>query len=42
MASDTVLSIQNISKSFGGVQANRDVSFEVEQGQIFSIIGPGT
>jgi branched-chain amino acid transport system ATP-binding protein len=40
MASATVLSIQNISKSFGGVQANRDVSFDVEQGQIFSIIGP--
>jgi branched-chain amino acid transport system ATP-binding protein len=40
MASNAVLSIQNISKSFGGVQANKDVSFEVEQGQIFSIIGP--
>jgi branched-chain amino acid transport system ATP-binding protein len=40
MASNAVLSIQHISKSFGGVQANKDVSFEVEQGQIFSIIGP--
>lgn len=40
MASDVVLSIQNISKSFGGVQANKDVSFEVERGKIFSVIGP--
>lgn len=32
--------VENISKSFGGVQAIQDLSFEVEKGEIFSIIGP--
>ena len=33
-------SVENISKSFGGVQAVKDLSFNVEKGEIFSIIGP--
>ena len=32
--------VENISKSFGGVQAVRDLSFEVRKGEIYSIIGP--
>ncbi|MFK8018743.1 MAG: ABC transporter ATP-binding protein [Pseudomonadales bacterium] len=36
----TVLSVRNLSLSFGGVHAVRDVSFDVEQGEVFSIIGP--
>jgi branched-chain amino acid transport system ATP-binding protein len=36
----TVLKVQDIAKSFGGVQAVRGVSFEVEEGEILGIIGP--
>ena len=32
--------VENLSKSFGGVQAIQDLSFEVKKGEIFSIIGP--
>ena len=34
------LSVQNLSISFGGVQALMNVSLEVKKGEIFSIIGP--
>lgn len=34
------LSVENFSISFGGVQALYDVSFDVQQGEIFSLIGP--
>jgi branched-chain amino acid transport system ATP-binding protein len=36
----TVLQVQGMAKSFGGVQAVRGVSFEVEEGEILGIIGP--
>mgnify|MGYP001436426133 CR=1 FL=1 len=32
--------IQNITVSFGGVKALSNVSFSVNQGEIFTIIGP--
>ena len=35
-----MLSIENLSKSFGGVRAVQDVSFYVKQGSIHSVIGP--
>ncbi len=35
-----MLSIRGVSKSFGALQALKDVSFEVTQGQIHGIIGP--
>jgi branched-chain amino acid transport system ATP-binding protein len=35
-----MLSIENLSKSFGGVHAVQDVSFQVKQGSIHSVIGP--
>jgi branched-chain amino acid transport system ATP-binding protein len=35
-----VLSIQNIKKSFGGIHAVNDVSFDVHQGEILGLIGP--
>ena len=31
---------ENLSVSFGGIRAVQDLSFSVEQGEIFSIIGP--
>jgi branched-chain amino acid transport system ATP-binding protein len=33
-------SIENLSISFGGLKAVNDISFDVEQNEIFSIIGP--
>nr|CAD6628441.1 ABC transporter ATP-binding protein [Rhizobium sp. TCK] len=35
-----VLSIHNITKSFGGIKAVRDVSFDVRPGEILGLIGP--
>lgn len=35
-----LLTVSNISKKFGGVQANSDISFSVEKDQIVGIIGP--
>jgi len=35
-----ILSIQNISKSYGPVQALKQVSFQVPEGSVFGILGP--
>jgi branched-chain amino acid transport system ATP-binding protein len=35
-----ILKIENLSISFGGIQALNKVSFEVQKGSIYSIIGP--
>ncbi|MGX6443254.1 ABC transporter ATP-binding protein [Neobacillus sp. K501] len=35
-----VLKIKNISKNFGGISALTDVSFSINQGEIFGLIGP--
>ena len=35
-----VLSIHNISKSFGAIKAVKDVSFDVHSGEILGLIGP--
>ncbi len=35
-----LLEVEHVSKSFGGVKANRDVSLKVETGQIVGLIGP--
>ncbi|MBS3649068.1 ABC transporter ATP-binding protein [Pseudaminobacter sp. 19-2017] len=35
-----VLSVRNISRSFGGIRAVRDVSFDVQKGEILGLIGP--
>ena len=35
-----LLQVQNISKSFGGVHAVRDVSFTLDAGEMLALIGP--
>ena len=37
---DTILQVENVSLSFGGLKALTDVSFTVLRGEFFSIIGP--
>ena len=36
----SVFEVSKVSLRFGGVQAINDVSFGVEQGEVFAIIGP--
>jgi len=36
----SVLSIQNISKSYGPIQALKNVSFDVPEGSVFGVLGP--
>lgn len=36
----TLLEVSGISKSFGGVQAVQNISFQVKEGSIYSVIGP--
>ena len=35
-----ILEVKNIYKSFGGIDANTNISFEVKAGEILGIIGP--
>ena len=35
-----ILSVENLSRSFGGIKANDNISFSIEQGSILGIIGP--
>jgi branched-chain amino acid transport system ATP-binding protein len=39
-AGEVLLSIENVSLSFGGVRAIRDVSFDIRKGEVRAIIGP--
>ena len=36
----TILSISELSKTFGGVVATDDLSLDIEQGELHAIIGP--
>jgi branched-chain amino acid transport system ATP-binding protein len=40
MSEEPILSVKGISKSFGGLKALTDVSFDVQSGEVFGIIGP--
>ena len=40
MSDRTLLNADGIAKRFGGVQALSDVSFHIEQGEIYGLIGP--
>src|SRR5262245_63158156 len=37
---DTIIELTNVTKSFGGVVANRNVSLSVPRGEITGLIGP--
>ena len=36
----TILEVKNLSKHFGGLAANRNISFSMEEGEILGLIGP--
>lgn len=38
--SDVIINVENVSKSFGGVKANTNVSMQVKRGGITGLIGP--
>ena len=38
--SQSIITVDNVSKSYGGVKANVDISMTVKQGSITGIIGP--
>jgi branched-chain amino acid transport system ATP-binding protein len=40
MAAKSILSMQGVSKRFGGLQALSDISLNVERGDIYGVIGP--
>jgi branched-chain amino acid transport system ATP-binding protein len=40
MAADTLLDVQDVSKSFGGVKAVVDVAFTLNRGDVLGVIGP--
>lgn len=35
-----ILEVKNVTKKFGGLTANNDISFDVTEGEILSVIGP--
>ncbi len=37
---DTLLSIQSLSKRYGRIQAVRELSFDVNKGEVFGLLGP--
>lgn len=36
----TIVNVQNVTKSYGGVEAVRHLSFDVREGELFGLIGP--
>lgn len=40
MKDDIILSVKGISKTFGGLKALVDVSFDISRGEVYGIIGP--
>ena len=40
MAEDVILSVKNISKSFGDLQVLKKISFDIHKGEKIAILGP--
>ena len=39
MASDPVLKITNVSRTFGAIQALKEANFEINEGEIMGLVG---
>ena len=37
---DTIINVSHLQKRFGDLEVLKDISFNVERGQVLSIIGP--
>ncbi len=37
---NTIISVQNLTKNYGSFQAVKDISFDVQEGEIFGLLGP--
>jgi ABC-2 type transport system ATP-binding protein len=37
---ETILTIQNLHKRYGGIQALKNISFEIKKGHVYGILGP--
>jgi ABC-2 type transport system ATP-binding protein len=37
---ETILTIQNLNKRYGAIQALKDVSFDIQKGNVYGILGP--
>ncbi|MXO05148.1 ABC transporter ATP-binding protein [Flavobacterium sp. HBTb2-11-1] len=37
---ETILTIENLSKSYGRIQALKNVSFQIQKGRVYGILGP--
>ena len=37
---DQIIQIENLSKSYGNLQAVKDISFFVKKGKLFAFLGP--
>jgi len=35
-----ILTVENLSRAFGGIKANEDISFDAEKGKVLGVIGP--
>lgn len=35
-----LLKVENLSRSFGGIHANSDISFDVKEGEILELLDP--
>ncbi|CAM1374546.1 ABC transporter ATP-binding protein [Tenacibaculum xiamenense] len=40
MSLETILSIKNLNKNYGRIQAVKDLSFDIQKGNIYGILGP--
>ena len=37
---ETILTVKNLSKSFGELEVLKDINMEIEEGEVISVIGP--
>ena len=37
---NSIITVENLKKSYGQVEAVKDISFQVEEGKLFAFLGP--